>query len=335
VITDDQASPDRIQLGNTVFEGQNNIYILDDDPATIIDTGIATPAIEQTLFDALAARGVAAADVDQIVLTHFHADHAGLAGEIQAESGATVFVHEADAPLVARAGSAWEEFESYRRDLFEQWEMPERPEDELTSYFERFPDRTGPAPSVTELTDGDEITVGDSDLQTVYLPGHTDGLCGFLLERAGREILFSGDALLPTYTPNVGGADVRVSDPLETYVDTLVRIVEMDPDIVLPGHREPIEDPAGRAREILHHHYDRTRRVVETLRTDGPADAWTVSEHLFGSLEEIHILHGPGEAYAHLTHLESYDVVSRTGTAYALVEEDPDLPALFPDVAVP
>ncbi|NIS34090.1 MAG: MBL fold metallo-hydrolase, partial [Actinobacteria bacterium] len=59
-------------------------------------------------------------------------------------------------------------------------------------------------------------------------------------------------------------------------------------------------DPAGRARTILEHHRDRTRRVIDALDERGPTDAWGVSEALFGDLEGVHIMHGPGEAWAHL-----------------------------------
>ncbi|MDZ7730045.1 MAG: MBL fold metallo-hydrolase [Natrialbaceae archaeon] len=93
---------DRILLGNDEFEGRNAAYILaDGDDLALVETGIATPPTRRQLFDGIEERGYQPEDVDDIVLTHWHPDHAGLAGEIQALSGATVYVHEADAPIVA------------------------------------------------------------------------------------------------------------------------------------------------------------------------------------------------------------------------------------------
>jgi len=126
----------------------------------------------------------------------------------------------------------------------------------------------------------------------VHAPGHAAGLCCFETE-SGDEA-FVGDALLPVYTPNVGGADVRVERPLERYVATLDRLIDRDYERVWPGHRDPIAEPTARADAILEHHRERTDTILAFLDDHGPADAWTVSAHLFGDLEGIHIVHGPG-----------------------------------------
>ena len=80
------------------------------------------------------------------------------------------------------------------------------------------------------------------------------------------------------------------------------------------------------------HHRERTERVIEVL-ADGPATPWAVSAALFGSLSAIHVLHGPGEAYAHLDHLEAAGVVGRDGRRYELLDATPDVDPLFPDVS--
>jgi hypothetical protein len=111
-------------------------------------------------------------------------------------------------------------------------------------------------------------------------------------------------------------------------VRTLQRIAAEDFDRLYPGHRTVIEEPTTRANDIIDHHRERTTRIVEVLQQHGPADAWTVSAQLFGSLEGIHILHGPGEAFAHLDHLERLDIVRETAAGYQLSDEDPDLPEI-------
>ncbi|MFB6082975.1 MAG: MBL fold metallo-hydrolase, partial [Halorientalis sp.] len=108
-------------------------------------------------------------------------------------------------------------------------------------------------------------------------------------------------------------ADVRVDRPLERYLDTLDRIADAEFDRAWPGHRDPIDDPTGRAEEIAHHHEERAYRVLRALDDLGPSTAWEVSAELFGELENIHILHGPGEASAHLDHLARAGDVERDG----------------------
>ncbi|SMO75700.1 MBL fold metallo-hydrolase [Halorubrum cibi] len=341
----------RIQLGNTVFEGENDAYLIEAGRTTLVDTAVAVPAVRAELREGLSEHGVEFADVDAVVLTHWHPDHAGLAGEIQAEGGAEVYVHEADAPLVDGRERPFATNPTAQRETFERWGMPAAARERLTEFFDtEGADIYGRDAEVTPIADGETIDLGGVKLETVHLPGHTAGLCAFAFDPRtvpGHEPVsgnvgdegespveaFTGDALLPRYTPNVGGADVRVEEPLAAYADSLVRIVERDWDAAHPGHRERIDEPSRRAAEILEHHRDRTRRVIDVLES-GPATAWEVSAALFGDLEEIHTLHGPGEAFAHLDHLERAGVLERDGTAYRLVDPDPNVDELFPTAAL-
>ncbi|RQG90123.1 MBL fold metallo-hydrolase [Natrarchaeobius halalkaliphilus] len=323
---------DRITLGNDEFEGRNNVYVLLDeetDDLALVDTGVSAPDIRADLEDGLAARGYGLEDVDDIVLTHFHVDHAGLAGEIQAESDATVFVHEADAPLVEHDPEAMTELDERRRELLDVWGVPAEATAELLSILDGTREIDGKPADATPIEDGTILEVGGRTIETVHAPGHAAGLCCFEIVDGGDggdgSEAFVGDAILPVYTPNVGGADVRVDRPLEQYLETLRTIVDRDYDRVWPGHRDPIDEPTDRALAIADHHRDRTERVLDVLEEHGPADPWTVSAHLFGDLSGIHIVHGPGEAFAHLDHLHHEGVVSLEGGEYRLIESDVDL----------
>lgn len=323
---------ERITLENTVFEGLNNVYVLGagSGAPTLIDTGVATSETRAQLDEGLADAGVAIADIEQILLTHWHGDHAGLAGELQEESGATVRAHAADAPLIGGEESAWDAMDERQRDLLDEWGLPAEPREELLGFLDG--SLQGTPPTVEPFEDGARFDTPEGTLEALHLPGHAAGLAGFAFEGTDGRELFSGDALLPHYTPNVGGADVRVERPLANYLDTLAAIVDAGFARAWPGHRDPIDDPAGRAREIIVHHRERTGNVLDVLREHGPATAWTVSAHLFGDLSAIHILHGPGEAYAHLEHLSAHGVTERTDDGYRLLDSEPDLDELFPAV---
>ncbi|KAB1188897.1 MULTISPECIES: MBL fold metallo-hydrolase [Haloferax] len=321
---------ERIRLGNTVFEGLNNAYLIPGDRPTLVDVGVATDSVRQDLSDGLATVGYDVSDLEAIVLTHWHADHTGLAGELQSESGAEVYVHEDDAGIVAGDPAAIADERDIRERRFEEWGIPDEPLEEVTSFLDRHVDLQGEDVDVTRVHDGDRIAAGDGELEVVHLPGHAAGLSAFAFDGdEGREA-FVGDVILPKYTPNVGGADLRVDRPLETYLDSLARVADLDFARVWPGHRDPIDDPAGRARVIAEHHRERTERVLSVLDEHGPADAWTVSAHLFGDLSAIHILHGPGEAFAHLDHLVAEGVVEQDGNLYATTGGDVDVDELVP-----
>ncbi|WP_423751738.1 MBL fold metallo-hydrolase [Salinirarus marinus] len=320
-----------LELENKEFEGENSAYLIDGgDETMLVDTGVSTPDVRVQLERELASNGCEPRDLDRILLTHWHQDHAGLAGELQAESGATVHVHEADAPMVRRNAGVESLLREKERARYESWGVPAGKDAELFEFLDSAAGKEERPPTdLVEFSDGDRFSVGDYTLRVVHTPGHTAGLSCFAFEGDTGPEAFVGDTILPVYTPNVGGADPRVDRPLERYLSSLDVLRELDLVRAWPGHRRPIGTPDERIRTIEHHHRERTERVVDVLETHGPADAWTVSAHLFGELHAIHILHGPGEAFAHLDHLDRHGVVEREDGEYALVEAPASLDDLF------
>jgi len=85
-----------------------NLYLVkDSDGCLLIDTGTNTPATVETLQASLAQLGVTFADLRYVVITHFHSDHAGLAGLIQQHSPAQILMHADGAHFL----SAWSDEE--------------------------------------------------------------------------------------------------------------------------------------------------------------------------------------------------------------------------------
>lgn len=300
-----------IQLENHEFEGDNTVYLLESTGETaLIDTGVATDGVRRQLDEGLSKAGVDVEDVDRVLTTHWHADHSGLTGWVQRRSDADVLVHSDDASIVRQDEDAWNEMEEKRDGLFEDWGMPDEPREELLAFLEGWASILDEPPEVTEVEDGDRIAVGDDQVEVMHTPGHTSGHCCYVVDDA----VYAGDALLPVYTPNVGGADVRTEKPLDRYVDSLRRLEVREFGVAYPGHRESIDDPSSRAREIRNHHRERAERIVDVLDRGGPMSAWEVGAELFGDLSGIHIMHGPGESYAHLDHMERHGAVEARGS---------------------
>jgi len=312
---------ERISLSNTAFEGNNNAYLLQSNgTVAMVDTGDATEDTREHLETELADRGLSFADIDLVFLTHFHGDHTGLAATIQEASGATVYAHEGDAALISQDPDVQAEMEELQLGYFEEWDIPAEKQAVLKSIMHDDNGLFGAGPDIEPFGDGDTFQVGDYELTARHTPGHALGLASFELPLDGEDVVASGDALLPVYTPNVGGADVRVEGALGKYLETLQAYIAADYDRAWPGHREPIEDPAARAATIIEHHEERAWRVLDVLRERGSATPWEVSADLFGELESIHILHGPGESYAHLEHLQTDGYVKREGKEYRLTD---------------
>ena len=63
----------------------------------LLDCGLKTRACREALSSALASLGVSWPEIRQLVLSHIHPDHFGLAAEIQQLSGAEVLMHPVEA----------------------------------------------------------------------------------------------------------------------------------------------------------------------------------------------------------------------------------------------
>jgi glyoxylase-like metal-dependent hydrolase (beta-lactamase superfamily II) len=113
--------------------------------------------------------------------------------------------------------------------------------------------------------------------EVVELPGHADGHLGFLRD----GVLIAGDHLLHRITPAVGLYPESRPDPLGDYLASLERTIELAPRIVYPGHGEPVENPAERARELLDHHRQRLDQTSRALGKSG-LSPFDISLSLFG-----------------------------------------------------
>src|SRR6185436_4622888 len=84
-----------ISLPTPFYIGPVNVYLIAEDPITIIDTGPKTKEAIAALRAGLRAAGFLLSDIRRIVLTHAHEDHCGLARAVRDEAkNAEVLVHE-------------------------------------------------------------------------------------------------------------------------------------------------------------------------------------------------------------------------------------------------
>lgn len=92
-------------------------------------------------------------------------------------------------------------------------------------------------------------------------PGHAADHLVFHIEQGSQRALFSGDLILgqsSTIVPPGGGT-------LIAYLESLRLVAELAPQLILPGHGEPIEDGAAAAAAQREHRLSRERALLAAL----------------------------------------------------------------------
>src|SRR2546427_4764033 len=228
-----------------------------------------------TLFDTGLGLGEApweSMGVDRIAITHFHPDHVGGAEVAARATGAPVFQGGLDYAQCERVWGS-DDWPERMAAWFVRHGVPANVAEDLIVQGHAF------APFIRYAIDPDLLYEGSEvgGWQVLELPGHADGHLGFLRD----GVLIAGDHLLRRITPAGGLYPQSPPDPLGDDLASLERTIELAPRIVYPGHGEPIEDAAARARELIEHHHRRLEATAAAL-SDEECTAYEVSLALFG-----------------------------------------------------
>lgn len=285
-----------------------NIYaIVNQGRVSLIDTGPNLPGVLAALEQNLAAIGMKTSDVEQIFITHFHADHCGLAGAVQEASGAEVSMREIE---YHRANSDPQSMIERLRSFYLREGMPEEVFGKFAGILKMFRYATIPFKAQTYLEPGSVEDLGGLKMEVIDSPGHTAGQVVFFCRE--REILFSGDHVLPHITPNLS-PDLANPwfHPLQSFIESLEALKGLPASMVYPAHGRPFPDLDGRIAEILAHHEERKGLITASVKA-GPKTAYQVSGDIFGTdISDFDKFLALNETYVHLEQLEAEKALQR------------------------
>ncbi|MEO3946969.1 MBL fold metallo-hydrolase [Gorillibacterium sp. CAU 1737] len=288
-----------------------NAYVLPEPDGrrwTLIDPGLHTPESVSLWEQVLEELGLRMGDLIQVVLTHHHPDHYGLAGWFQERSGAPVRLSpegQAQAERLWGEGTPLTE-ETLR--FFEQHGLEAEMLPALREHLDSFVSQVSPQPVITGLRTDDTLVMGGRMWSLYATPGHALG--HLIFHQAEEELLLAGDHVLPRISPNVSYLPGTDPNPLASYLRSLKEVASLPARLVLPGHRDPFATLAERCKELEEHHRERLSRMEERL--DDPMSAYALSEAIFGRELTVHTMRfAVSETVAHLILLEAEGRVSR------------------------
>jgi glyoxylase-like metal-dependent hydrolase (beta-lactamase superfamily II) len=234
-------------IATVVLHGAGGLALIDPGPSTTLEH----------LTQSLQRKGFRVGDISQLLLTHIHLDHAGVAGSlVKMNPAIEVFVHEKGAPHMANP----ERLLASATRLYGE---------DMGPFWGEF--LAVPPGRLRELSGGETIVAGGRELQVAYTPGHASHHVSFF-DRSSR-VAFVGDTagirrgsgayvMPPTPPPDIDLDVWRVSEE---------RILAWDPDTLFLTHFGPFHGARSHFRE-LRANMDRWSGIVRRLIADPSLD---------------------------------------------------------------
>jgi len=291
-----------------------NAYVLaDGQRVTLVDCGVwrtdpeddGLPALERGLHRA----GYELTDVSRIVVTHAHIDHYGLAGRVMELTGAELWMHamtDLDCEKYRHPDTAMRR----RQDMYADHGVPAPERAMLAEHLGRWlPYLHSVVEASTRLRGGERLAIGGREWEIVHTPGHSLGhVCLF---SEPDRVLLSGDHLLPGVTPPVTFERGFDADPLKSYLDSLRRIAELDPRLVLPGHGHPFHEGTNRIEAIVRNKLRRMEAIRRMIR-EQPCTVSEITDRLVAkAIHSHHRAFALSETLAHIAYLRWSGLVER------------------------
>ncbi len=297
-----------IELPTPFPVGPVTVYVADapNEPLTLIDTGPRTAETRTALETGLAQLGHALADLERIVITHAHADHFGLAGDLVDLSHAQVLTHPWNIPALGDYEADRQRRVVFYAGLMRRAAVPTTAMAAVrlvTEGMERF---ARPVHITVSLDESDTLRLAGCDWQVLHTPGHAAGL--ICLYDPQRRTLVSSDHLLadissnPVVEPPPPGHTERLRS-LVLYEASLQRVAAMDIAQALPSHGPIVHDVAGLVRQRLEFHERRLERVLDAIG-NGARTTWDVTQVLFPDKSPLDTFLAVSEVIGHLDLLE-------------------------------
>ena len=316
----------QLPLPNPALEYVNTYLVRGDNKCLLIDTGWNTKQAFDSLKKQLDEIGIDFQNISEIVITHIHPDHYGLAGRLKSLSNAQLYLHELEKDFIK---SRYVNMDELLQQL-EQWlqvnGVPASELSELQTASVQMKKFVDPVPPDITLHGDETISIGSFSFKVLWTPGHSPGHIS--LYEPTQKILISGDHILPTITPNIGLHPQSSVNPLGDYLNSLNGLKQLEVNLILPGHEKPFSGLQQRIEELLCHHNQRNSEILETIKAK-PKTAYQIATEITWMAD----INGVGwqklapwdkrmavlETLAHLESMrfgDKLDKFSRDGTIY-------------------
>lgn len=242
-----------------------NVYLIEGAKENIlIDTGWDTPDAFATLNKELKKNGFSFKDISQIIITHIHPDHYGLAGKLKQLSGAKIAISEIESDIIQTRYVHTDELLKQIRTFLQYNGVPKGEVLKLAEVSMPARKLVVPVMPDVRLKEGRKISVEPFEFKVLSSPGHSPGhIC---LYEPNRKLLFTGDHILPQITSHVGSHPQAGKNPLGSYLSSLTEMVDnLEVNFAFPGHGPAFSGIRQIVDGLFRHHEQRNASILKAL----------------------------------------------------------------------
>lgn len=267
--------------------GPVNVYLIEDDPLTLFDTGPSYAPAVAALEDALAERRHRIDDLKRIVVSHEHPDHWGAAARLVQRSGAELYAFAGLSRWLADYPASVLRDDRYAEDLMAAHGLARSPRSPGAFSGGELDARR--AVVTRPLRDGDTLEFARRRLRVLHRPGHSRAEVvlydddGAVMLGADHVLARPSIALLST--PLDGSAMAWRPRALAEYLTSLRQTRAMEVAVILPGHGDPVREPGRVIGERLGQYRSRIERLRSVVGTE-PHSAIELARRTRGEFDE-------------------------------------------------
>jgi glyoxylase-like metal-dependent hydrolase (beta-lactamase superfamily II) len=263
--------------------GDVNAFLIKGDTLSLVDAGPKTPEAYEAIRYGLKEAGYAFNDIEQVILTHHHPDHAGW---IDAFDRAEVLGHVYNDLWLKRD----EAFFNYHDAFYLSCLIEEGVPEEYHFWVKRMKrsvELMGERPLDRFLSEGDAVP-GHEGWTVMETPGHAQSHIVLSHEQTGAMI--GGDLVLekvssnPLIEPPLDPKMER-SRSLLQYNHSLKRLLEMPIDIIYSGHGDEVRNVHSLIESRLAKQRDRAMKVLKMM-DGGSRTIFELTRELFPTVYE-------------------------------------------------
>jgi glyoxylase-like metal-dependent hydrolase (beta-lactamase superfamily II) len=239
-----------------------NVYMIEGPEGNmLIDSGGNTADAYNALGTDLKNYGFIIKDIKQIVITHAHPDHTGLATRIASFSGAGININEIEANDLRFRYEKYDEFVAENLEILKASGVPPEEASQLNHMLPK--EFMMPVNATALLKEGDTIIFDPFEFVVIETPGHSPGhVC---LYETKKKFLFSGDTVLQEITPNIGYNPQYGKDMLGEFIKSLEKLYPLEVNLVFPGHGPAFSGMRQLIEALMRHHKERQRDIKRIL----------------------------------------------------------------------